>query len=199
VRGARAGGRAGGGRRAAGTHWKTGRPGGEGGPAAADLPRRPCALRPANPLGTPGCLQGRAAADAPCRFPHPRRQAHAIKDAADLSYLVTMVTGESRREAYLRFRRLSMAAHGRCSSCWADCYRQRPRPHSRCSSGPAPRPPPPPAPLLRAAQDCCITNTQARHDAAVAMVKGYCRQRTLAELREELRGAAAKSSASGAV
>jgi hypothetical protein len=40
---------------------------------------------------------------------------------------------------------------------------------------------------------------QARHDAAVAMVKGYCRQRTLAELREELRGAAAKSSASGAV
>ena len=57
---------------------------------------------------------------------------HAIKDAADLGYLVTMVT------------------------------------------------------------DCCVTYTEDRHLAAIEMVKGYCRQRTLEGLMEELRGHAGK-------
>lgn len=35
--------------------------------------------------------------------------------------------------------------------------------------------------------DCCATYSEARQDTAVAAVKGYCRQRTLEQLLEELK------------
>ena len=36
--------------------------------------------------------------------------------------------------------------------------------------------------------DACITHSQARHDASIAAVAGYCRQVTAAELVAELHG-----------
>jgi hypothetical protein len=43
--------------------------------------------------------------------------------------------------------------------------------------------------------DACITHSQARHDASVAAVAGYCRQRTAAELVAELHGLAPRGGA----
>lgn len=39
-------------------------------------------------------------------------------------------------------------------------------------------------------QDCCVAPTRARHEAALAMVAGYCRRRTLEEVEAELAAAA---------
>uniref|UniRef100_A0A7S3R783 Isochorismatase-like domain-containing protein n=1 Tax=Dunaliella tertiolecta TaxID=3047 RepID=A0A7S3R783_DUNTE len=35
--------------------------------------------------------------------------------------------------------------------------------------------------------ECCATYTQERHDAAVSAIKGYCRQKSMMELEQELR------------
>lgn len=49
------------------------------------------------------------------------------------------------------------------------------------------------------AADACITHSQARHDASVAAVAGYCRQRTAAELVAELHGLAPGGAATDTV
>ncbi len=50
--------------------------------------------------------------------------------------------------------------------------------------------------LVTMPTDACATMTQERHDAAVASLRGYCRQRTTAQLVEELeaRSPAARAS-----
>lgn len=42
--------------------------------------------------------------------------------------------------------------------------------------------------LVTQATDACCTYTQARHDNSLTTIKGYCRQRTTAEIVEELAG-----------
>ena len=37
--------------------------------------------------------------------------------------------------------------------------------------------------------DCCATYSQERHDNTLRAIKGYCRQRTLQQLKDELGGA----------
>jgi predicted NAD/FAD-dependent oxidoreductase len=41
-----------------------------------------------------------------------------------------------------------------------------------------------PTPWLPA--DCCATYSQQRHENSLAAVQGYCRQRTVQQLQEEL-------------
>jgi ureidoacrylate peracid hydrolase len=44
--------------------------------------------------------------------------------------------------------------------------------------------------LVTLVTDACATYSQERHDNTLRAIKGYCRQRTTAELLAELRGTA---------
>lgn len=84
---------------------------------------------------------------------------HAVRDACDLGYLVTMVTGERRRGEHERGR-----ARGGFDPKLTALAQLTPL---FCSDG-------------------CVTYSEERQAASLAAVAGYCRQRTAAEVMAEL-------------
>ena len=90
----------------------------------------------------------------------------AVRDACDLNYMVTLVTGESMCEfsmpTMLMMCSLSMAKRCLTNPCQVALD----------------------SPVVVA--DACATFSQERHDHSCRTIKGYCRQRTSQQVLQEL-------------
>lgn len=121
--------------------------------------------------------------------------AHAVMDACDLGYLVTLVPGEASTTAHVWWCRAGQAGQqiGVCGGLGCCNMTSKASSDHICACLN-----PDHLPLERSrtstpthSAECCATYGQDRHDAALRQVRGYCRMRSVEQLAQELAAASA--------